>query len=228
MQSTRSFTILPAFLLALATAASAATIPRDGGLVQAIFYSPNGTVGACGNAIQNTDFAVALNTADFANGASCGEKLTVSFQGASITTVVQDVCPECATPGGIKLTSFVESLTGTTGPIEVTTSVVVVPPPVLIDGSVKSYVAGVGACLGMDIKPTDFVAALGETELKGGVECGKNITVTLNGTNVTASVQDSCTDCAAGDFELSAPAFEALTGSQSTKSVEVVWFIDTE
>ncbi|KAJ7642344.1 RlpA-like double-psi beta-barrel-protein domain-containing protein-containing protein, partial [Mycena polygramma] len=89
----------------------------------AIFYSPNGTVGACGNAIQNTDFAVALNTADFVNGASCGEKLTVSF----------------------------------------------------------------------------------------------------NGKNVTASVQDSCTNCAAGDFKLSAPAFEALTGSQSTKSVKVVW-----
>ncbi|KAJ7051753.1 hypothetical protein C8F01DRAFT_948296, partial [Mycena amicta] len=85
----------------------------------AIFYSPNGTIGACGNAIQNTDFSVALNTADFADGANCGKETFVTFEGASITAIVEDVCTECA-PGGIKLTSFVEELTGTTGTIEVT------------------------------------------------------------------------------------------------------------
>ncbi|KAJ6455915.1 hypothetical protein C8R47DRAFT_1228080 [Mycena vitilis] len=227
----QSFTLLPAFLLALVSATSGATIPTGptSGVVTALFYSPNGTVGACGNAIQNKDFAVALDSAAFKNGASCGEKIVVTavIGGASIEAVVQDVCPECK-PGDIKLTSFIQELAGAKGPIQVTTAEVIVPPPVLINGSVSSYTTSFGACAGAPISPTEFVAALSDADIQGGVECFRNVTVTLNGKNVTANVKDACSDCAAGELKLTAPAFKALTGSDSSKSVKAVWFIDTE
>ncbi|KAJ7114511.1 hypothetical protein C8R44DRAFT_629958 [Mycena epipterygia] len=97
--------------------------------VLAIFYSPNGTVGACGVAIQNSDFAIALNTVDFGAGANCGKE---TF-GATITAIVVDICTECA-PGGVKLTTGVEALTGTTGTIDVAWHIKVFPPPVDITG----------------------------------------------------------------------------------------------
>ncbi|KAJ7176070.1 RlpA-like double-psi beta-barrel-protein domain-containing protein-containing protein, partial [Mycena crocata] len=69
----------------------------------ATFYDPNGGLGACGNPIQNSDFAVALNSADYANGAHCGQNINVDFNGASITVLVADLCPGCQA-GGIDLT----------------------------------------------------------------------------------------------------------------------------
>ncbi|KAJ7760143.1 hypothetical protein DFH07DRAFT_740916 [Mycena maculata] len=89
--------------------------------VPATFYSPNGAVGACGVAIQNSNFSVALNTADFKNGASCGEDIVVSANGKSITASVQDVCADCAS-GSIGLTSSAfEALTGSNSakPVEI-------------------------------------------------------------------------------------------------------------
>ena len=46
--------------------------------VLATFYYPNGGYGACGNPIQNTDYAVALNTDSYASGANCGRQISVS------------------------------------------------------------------------------------------------------------------------------------------------------
>ncbi|KAJ7108789.1 RlpA-like double-psi beta-barrel-protein domain-containing protein-containing protein [Mycena epipterygia] len=71
---------------------------------QASFFSPNGAVGECGRAIQNSDFAVALSPTDYANGARCGEEIVVQFQGQTITVTVEDQCVFCA-GDGIDLTS---------------------------------------------------------------------------------------------------------------------------
>ncbi|KAJ7159744.1 hypothetical protein C8R46DRAFT_906604, partial [Mycena filopes] len=104
----------------------------------AIFASPNGAVGACGVAVQNADFAIALSPADFANGATCGKEAFVSNGGASITVLVTDVCTEC-TNGGVKLTSGVEVLTGQVGPIPVTWHLKVFPP--------RTNHTGTGTCI---------------------------------------------------------------------------------
>ncbi|KAJ7128419.1 RlpA-like double-psi beta-barrel-protein domain-containing protein-containing protein [Mycena epipterygia] len=63
--------------------------------VSATFYLPGGGTGACGNSIQNSDFSVALSSANYDNGAH--------FQGKSITVKVEDLCPGCAS-NGIDLT----------------------------------------------------------------------------------------------------------------------------
>ncbi|KAJ7622125.1 RlpA-like double-psi beta-barrel-protein domain-containing protein-containing protein [Roridomyces roridus] len=63
----------------------------------ATFY--DGGLGACGTIIKNTDFAVALTAPNFASGAHCGQPITVTFNGKSITVIVQDLCPGCGTNG---------------------------------------------------------------------------------------------------------------------------------
>ncbi|KAJ6533626.1 Non-catalytic module family EXPN protein [Mycena capillaripes] len=93
---------LPTSFFALAVGAvSGALIPRTTG--PATFYNPGGNLGACGNPIQDSDVAVALNSADNAGGAHCGQNISVQFNGASITINVQDLCPGCQA-GGIDLT----------------------------------------------------------------------------------------------------------------------------
>ncbi|KAF7341367.1 Barwin-like endoglucanase [Mycena venus] len=69
----------------------------------ATFFIPGGAFGACGKPIQNSDFAVALSSANYAGGAHCGQTLTVQFQGRSIVVTVADLCPGCAA-NGIDLT----------------------------------------------------------------------------------------------------------------------------
>ncbi|KAJ7051736.1 hypothetical protein C8F01DRAFT_1066624 [Mycena amicta] len=226
MQSPRSF-LLPVSLLALAGAISSSVIPRATGLVPAFFYSPNGAVGACGEAVQNSDFSVALNSADFANGANCGKETFVTFLGASITAIVVDVCTECA-PGGIKLPSGIKEVAGIQQDnIEVTWHVKVFPPPVKVTGTAAAYTPGQGACTTVQIPSTDFAVALSEADLQGGVTCGKTIDVTFNGQTIKATVEDNCRDCAAGDIKMTSSAFKALTGSTSAKSVPVVWSLET-
>ncbi|KAJ7142617.1 RlpA-like double-psi beta-barrel-protein domain-containing protein-containing protein, partial [Mycena epipterygia] len=65
----------------------------------ATFFIPGGAFGACGHPIQNTDFAVALSSANYAGGAHCGQDVTVQFNGRSIVVVVADLCPGCAADG---------------------------------------------------------------------------------------------------------------------------------
>ncbi|KAJ7203376.1 RlpA-like double-psi beta-barrel-protein domain-containing protein-containing protein [Mycena pura] len=61
----------------------------------ASFYDPDGGIGACGSVLQNSDFIVALGEDTWANGAHCGETVTVSFNGASVSVIVADRCPGC-------------------------------------------------------------------------------------------------------------------------------------
>ncbi len=90
-----SSSLLPTSFLALAVnAVYGALIPRTTGpgaierrvptrvlclltIYEATLYNPGGNLGACGNPIQDSDFAVALNSADYANGAHCGQNINV-------------------------------------------------------------------------------------------------------------------------------------------------------
>ncbi|KAJ6489774.1 RlpA-like double-psi beta-barrel-protein domain-containing protein-containing protein, partial [Mycena sanguinolenta] len=61
----------------------------------AIWYDPNGNVGACGVPIQNSDFAVAVSPAHFQNGAACFHHLIVEYEGKNINATIEDLCPGC-------------------------------------------------------------------------------------------------------------------------------------
>ncbi|KAJ7199359.1 RlpA-like double-psi beta-barrel-protein domain-containing protein-containing protein [Mycena pura] len=93
--------ILATSIFALAATVSAGLVPRTSG--PATFFIPGGATGACGGAIQNSDFAVALSSANYAGGAHCGQDVTVQFNGKSIVVRVADLCPGCAS-NGIDLT----------------------------------------------------------------------------------------------------------------------------
>ncbi|KAJ7766199.1 hypothetical protein B0H16DRAFT_387929 [Mycena metata] len=227
MQSTR-FSLLPAFLLALVGATSGAVIPRHNAseVVTAIFDSPNGAIGACGFAIQNADFAIALSPEDFADGANCGKPAFVSNGGAEITVTVADICNEC-TNGGVKLTSGVEVLTGQTGPIPVTWHIKVFPPVVNNTGAASPFTPTADICTGELIPSTEFVVALSTTDLAGGVNCENEVDITFKGKTISTTARAECAKCAPGEIQVSSNAFASLTGSSSAKSVEVVWSIPT-
>ncbi|KAF8169840.1 RlpA-like double-psi beta-barrel-protein domain-containing protein-containing protein [Mycena galopus ATCC 62051] len=70
----------------------------------ATYYDPNGGYGACGSILQNTDYIVALGPNDWDAGAHCGQTVTVQYNGASVSVVVQDLCPGCQGDHGIDLT----------------------------------------------------------------------------------------------------------------------------
>ncbi|KAJ7616568.1 RlpA-like double-psi beta-barrel-protein domain-containing protein-containing protein [Roridomyces roridus] len=91
-----NFSTLSAFLALAVASVSAISGP-------ATFYDPEGGLGACGSPIQENDFSVALTAPNFASGAHCGQPITVTFGGKSITVIVQDLCPGCGT-NGIDLT----------------------------------------------------------------------------------------------------------------------------
>ncbi|PBK91869.1 barwin-like endoglucanase [Armillaria gallica] len=68
----------------------------------ATWYTPNGGLGACGTPLQNSDYIVALSTAQYAGGANCGRVIRVSYEGRSVVVTVRDLCPGCLS-GGIDL-----------------------------------------------------------------------------------------------------------------------------
>ncbi|KAJ7679217.1 RlpA-like double-psi beta-barrel-protein domain-containing protein-containing protein [Mycena polygramma] len=87
----------------------------------ATYYDPDGGLGACGWAIQNSDLAVAIGAGHWDNGAHCGHTMTVtcelaaffsspnninicSVNGATVQATVADLCPGCQGDNGIDLT----------------------------------------------------------------------------------------------------------------------------
>ncbi|SJL17496.1 uncharacterized protein ARMOST_21048 [Armillaria ostoyae] len=83
----------------------------------ATWYSPNGGFGACGTPLQNSDYIVALSTAQYAGGANCGRVIRVSCrflpqvsslflldEGRSVDVTIRDLCPGCG-PNEIDLSS---------------------------------------------------------------------------------------------------------------------------
>ncbi|KAF5324639.1 hypothetical protein D9611_004230 [Ephemerocybe angulata] len=60
-------------------------------------------LGACGKVNSNSDFIVALNAAQWAGGAHCGESITISYGGKSARAQIMDLCPGCPF-GGLDMT----------------------------------------------------------------------------------------------------------------------------
>jgi len=74
--------------------------PSSGGSsAQASYYDPAGGYGSCGNVLQNSDMIVAMPVGQV----SCGECITVNYNGKSISVNVQDTCESCASLGRIDL-----------------------------------------------------------------------------------------------------------------------------
>ncbi|KAI8954370.1 RlpA-like double-psi beta-barrel-protein domain-containing protein-containing protein [Xylaria longipes] len=61
------------------------------------FFNPG--LGACGGTDNDGSAVVALNTADYANGANCGRWITIQGNGRQTAARVVDLCPGCGTHG---------------------------------------------------------------------------------------------------------------------------------
>ncbi|KAF8970646.1 RlpA-like double-psi beta-barrel-protein domain-containing protein-containing protein [Flammula alnicola] len=53
-------------------------------------------LGNCGAYSKDTDFIVALSTAEYNGGAHCYQHIKVSYQGKTIDATVVDSCPGCS------------------------------------------------------------------------------------------------------------------------------------
>ncbi|KWU46789.1 hypothetical protein RHOSPDRAFT_31606 [Rhodotorula sp. JG-1b] len=64
---------------------------------QATFYSQGGVAGSCGSVASDSDYVVAVNTAQVDGGSHCGSSvhITNTQNGKSITARVADTCPGC-------------------------------------------------------------------------------------------------------------------------------------
>ncbi|KAJ7730766.1 RlpA-like double-psi beta-barrel-protein domain-containing protein-containing protein, partial [Mycena metata] len=84
-------------------------------------FAPGGLPGACGFAIQDTDFVAALSPANFAGGDHCGTVFTVESTGTSVTVKVGDECVECSGNGlDLTISAFEVLAPLSAGEVEVT------------------------------------------------------------------------------------------------------------
>ncbi|KAJ7629471.1 hypothetical protein DFH06DRAFT_1141092 [Mycena polygramma] len=67
-------------------------------------YEPQGALGACGVAIEDTDFVASLEPSVFGDGSHCGEQIVVTgSNGNTVNVTVQDSCEACR-DNGLELT----------------------------------------------------------------------------------------------------------------------------
>ncbi|PWN37690.1 barwin-like endoglucanase, partial [Meira miltonrushii] len=61
------------------------------------YFMQNGVAGACGAVHKDSDFIVALQTAEYANGAHCGKQIKIMNKAnkKTATATVADECPTC-------------------------------------------------------------------------------------------------------------------------------------
>jgi hypothetical protein len=85
-------------------------------------------------------------------------------------------------------------------------------------------VSGLGAC-GWANTDQDFIAAISTNGSGwGSAQCGQRIRVFYNGNSVDVTVVDFCPTCEGADgIDLSAAAFEALTGDKGVGKFEGTW-----
>lgn len=101
-----AFTAVATFAAAAASLAAAAPVKR-GYSGQATFFYQNGNPGACGNYNDDSTKLVALDSRMYGNGEYCGKtvKITNTDNGQSVTAVVADECPTCASAGSLDLST---------------------------------------------------------------------------------------------------------------------------
>ncbi|KAF8181054.1 RlpA-like double-psi beta-barrel-protein domain-containing protein-containing protein [Pholiota molesta] len=56
----------------------------------------NTGLGSCGVTNKDTDFVVALSSAEAAHGKHCGKRIRVHYQGRTVEATVEDTCPGCS------------------------------------------------------------------------------------------------------------------------------------
>ncbi|KAI0202396.1 RlpA-like double-psi beta-barrel-protein domain-containing protein-containing protein [Astrocystis sublimbata] len=83
-----------ATILAAVAAFTSSVIATTGDMT---FFNPG--LGACGETDNDGSPVVALNTADYANGAHCGQWITIQGNGKQTAARVEDLCPGCGSGG---------------------------------------------------------------------------------------------------------------------------------
>ena len=70
----------------------------------------------------------------------------------------------------------------------------------------------------------DYVVALSYTQVEGGKNCGRTVSITNNdnGKTITATVADTCPGCGYGSLDLSTGAFGAI-GSYDQGVLPISW-----
>ncbi|KAK0497532.1 riboflavine-aldehyde-forming enzyme [Armillaria luteobubalina] len=77
----------------------------------ATWYNPDGNFGACGAALQNSNYIVALSSDQYAGGAHCWKHIGVNYNGKFMDATIGDLCPGCGTNGIDLLSSAFQVLT---------------------------------------------------------------------------------------------------------------------
>lgn len=87
------------------------------------YFLQGGNAGACGTVHQDSDFVIALQTAEYSNGAHCGKKVKILNKAnqKTATATVADECPTCVSKDSIDMSQgLFESLAAlSTGMIDV-------------------------------------------------------------------------------------------------------------
>ncbi|GAA6036004.1 hypothetical protein JCM8097_005210 [Rhodosporidiobolus ruineniae] len=69
----------------------------------ATYFYQNGVAGACGSVHSDSSYIVALQTSMYAGGSHCGQTVTITGNGKTITAKVADECPSCGSSGDLDL-----------------------------------------------------------------------------------------------------------------------------
>lgn len=65
------------------------------------YNAQTGNQGACGGFIQNSDWTVALNAAQYDSGSHCGKSVRIHYQGKTQIAQIRDRCETCSGYGGL-------------------------------------------------------------------------------------------------------------------------------
>ncbi|CED85489.1 RlpA-like double-psi beta-barrel domain [Phaffia rhodozyma] len=91
-------------LFALPLLASSAPLKR-GGDAKFTYYDTSVGLGSCGLLHANSEYTVALNTADWSSYGSgypnpvCGSEIWITYGSKTVTATIQDMCPGCPSNG---------------------------------------------------------------------------------------------------------------------------------
>ncbi|GJN73424.1 rare lipoprotein A (RlpA)-like double-psi beta-barrel domain-containing protein [Purpureocillium lilacinum] len=89
-------------------------------------------------------------------------------------------------------------------------------------GSITWFNPGLGAC-GRTNTDNDAIVAVSSAIYDKQSPCGRNIRVQYKDKSVTVRVVDRCPSCAENDLDLSASAFQSLTGDKGLGRVQGTW-----
>jgi hypothetical protein len=86
--------------------------------------------------------------------------------------------------------------------------------------------AGAVACSDRKYSDSEWFVALGNEQFAGGTNCGKTVSITVNGKTLSAPVADSCTSCEYGHIDLSAGLFKELGSESEGELNDIEWHME--